>query len=249
MDGRQYRVVVADDAADMRLLLSVALSASGRFEIVGEATNGREAVDIATATQPDLTVLDLSMPVMDGLEALPLIRAHAPSATVVVLSGLDESLYADQVRASGAAEFVGKGLLPDEIVARLLDVLEPGGPRRAHEISQSFPPTPTSAGEARQFVKSVLVEHGQESLVDTAMLLTSELVSNAIVHAASGPDVNVTIGERIRVSVTDHGHGALVMRDVDEYDVDGRGLHIVECLARAWGTAADGDLKIVWFEL
>jgi chemotaxis response regulator CheB len=67
------RVLIADDTADFRMLLRMALQRDALFEIVGEASDGSIAVDMAGDVDPDLVLLDLAMPVMDGLQALPLI--------------------------------------------------------------------------------------------------------------------------------------------------------------------------------
>src|SRR2546423_11695498 len=90
-DRPPFRVVLADDFEDMRQLVRLSLERSGRFEVVGEAENGVEAIERATELQPDIFILDLSMPVLSGLEALPRIRAASPATKVVVLSGLDRS--------------------------------------------------------------------------------------------------------------------------------------------------------------
>src|SRR5262249_9777886 len=82
----RYRVVVADDFEDMRILIRVLLTASGRFIVMGEGATGREAVELSAAHRPDVVLLDLAMPEMDGLEALPLILAVSPESKVVVLS-------------------------------------------------------------------------------------------------------------------------------------------------------------------
>ena len=108
---------------ELRQLIKLTLERSGRFEVVGQASNGREGVDVATAHEPDLVLLDISMPVMDGLEALPLICARVPSATVVMLSGFSEARLGAEAAAGGAAAYLEKGLAPDALVARLLEVL------------------------------------------------------------------------------------------------------------------------------
>ncbi|RYJ04096.1 MAG: response regulator, partial [Actinomycetales bacterium] len=77
------RVVLVDDTEDLRNLMRIALKRVG-WEVVGEAGDGAAGIEVATAEDPDLVVLDLSMPVMDGLEALPHIRSSCPDATIVV---------------------------------------------------------------------------------------------------------------------------------------------------------------------
>src|SRR3954468_953312 len=86
--GRKVRVLLADDLPDIRLVMRLLLEADGRVEVVGEATDGAEAVAMAKELHPDAVVLDLRMPGMDGVEALPLIRNAAPGIVVVALSAL-----------------------------------------------------------------------------------------------------------------------------------------------------------------
>lgn len=106
---RTRRVLVVDDVRDLRMLLRMALEADGSFEVVAEAENGLEAIEQAGAHQPDLVVLDLSMPVLDGLEALPRILEAAPEADVVVLSGFDGSRMRAPALAAGAVAYLEKG--------------------------------------------------------------------------------------------------------------------------------------------
>ena len=109
------RVLVCDDSPQIRELVRIVLELEGD-EVVGEAENGREAVDEAERLQPEVVLLDLSMPVMDGLEALPEIRRVAPQARIIVLSGFDRDRLVSQALALGADHYVPKGGDPDEIV-------------------------------------------------------------------------------------------------------------------------------------
>jgi DNA-binding NarL/FixJ family response regulator len=102
-------VLLVDDERCVRSLLRWALEDDPAFRVVGEAPDGREAVGLARHHQPDLVLLDLAMPGVGGLEALPLIRAVAPSAQVVVISGLDDDEVADRARSHGAVGFLAKG--------------------------------------------------------------------------------------------------------------------------------------------
>ena len=103
------RVLVVDDSEDVRFLLSVKLSGMAGVEVVGQAADGEDAVRQATDLQPDLVLLDLSMPRMDGLQALPLIREAVPGVRVVVLSGFDDGVMADRAVEAGASRYVEKG--------------------------------------------------------------------------------------------------------------------------------------------
>lgn len=112
----ETRIVIVDDTADMRLLMRVLLDRYDGFTIVGEAENGLEAIELAHIHQPDVVLLDLAMPEMDGLEALPRIKRAAPGAEVIALS----TFHADQMAAAavgaGATAYVRKGAPPEEIV-------------------------------------------------------------------------------------------------------------------------------------
>lgn len=115
---RTTSVVVVDDTDDIRLLLRVAFEVESDFVVVGEAGDGREAIAVAGRTRPDLVLLDLSMPTMDGLEALPVLRAEHPDATIIVLSGFDSAALGPRVLEAGADAYLQKGVAPQEIVAR-----------------------------------------------------------------------------------------------------------------------------------
>src|SRR5689334_8239527 len=80
---RPIRVAIVDDTEDLRFLLRHALERGG-MEVVAEAGNGAEGIDVARETQPDVVLLDLAMPVLDGREALPRIRREAPTARIII---------------------------------------------------------------------------------------------------------------------------------------------------------------------
>ncbi len=115
------RILVADDHPLTRDALASLLGRNG-FDVVGEAADGAEAIELASSTQPDLVLLDLSMPGMDGLTALPRLRAAAPECEVVVLtaSGTEDNLLA-AIRA-GAAGYLLKSEPPERIVGFLRGV-------------------------------------------------------------------------------------------------------------------------------
>lgn len=108
------RILIADDAPDIRLLLKMYLTDT-RLEVVGEATNGAEAVEMAGAEKPDAVILDLAMPVMDGLEAIPLIKQASPGTKIVVLSGFDADRMAERAIGLGAESYLQKGVALGDI--------------------------------------------------------------------------------------------------------------------------------------
>lgn len=119
MEEADVRVLIVDDTPDMRLLLRVILSRYQGFSVVGEAGDGLAAIDEARAQQPDLVLLDLAMPRMDGLEALPLIKEAAPACDVIVLSGFEAERLAASALTAGASAYVQKGAAPEELMGAL----------------------------------------------------------------------------------------------------------------------------------
>lgn len=137
--GRLMRVVVIDDVPELRRLYKLALRGSP-FEVVAEAGNGRDGILQVIGHQPDLVLLDLSMPDLDGLECLLAIRRRCPDARVVVLSGFTRERLEPAVKALGASDYIEKGATPDELVQRLTAV--------ASQPPQPFVEPPRAAIEA-----------------------------------------------------------------------------------------------------
>ncbi len=102
------RVVVADDSSAMRTLARYALSALRGFSVVGEAGDGRAAVDMVDAHHPDCVVLDIEMPHMGGFAALAELRERHPSLPVIMLSGYADDALAQQAKDAGAAVLLNK---------------------------------------------------------------------------------------------------------------------------------------------
>lgn len=109
--GERIRVLVADDTDDIRRLLKIVLELDGRFEVVAEAGDGAAAVEACSAYRPEVVLLDLAMPVMDGLQALGELRRiwPTPPPRVVVLSGFVAELAAQRALDLGADAYLEKG--------------------------------------------------------------------------------------------------------------------------------------------
>lgn len=116
-------ILVCDDNAAMRALLTAVLETGLDLCVVGEASDGHEAVAAAERLQPDVILLDLAMPRRNGLEALPDLRRVAPAARIVVFSGFASATVADDVVALGAAAYLEKGSPPEAIVAAVAATL------------------------------------------------------------------------------------------------------------------------------
>jgi DNA-binding NarL/FixJ family response regulator len=116
------RVLLCDDVSAFRDLARHWLKDESGIEVVGEAADGNEGVRQARALQPDVVLLDLSMPECDGLEAIPGIRAGSPDARIVALSGFTAERMAEPALAQGATAYVEKGVPFCEIVAAIRGV-------------------------------------------------------------------------------------------------------------------------------
>jgi DNA-binding NarL/FixJ family response regulator len=132
----QPRVLIVDDHPLTRDALATLL-AGNDFDVVGQASDGQEAIELAGKLRPQLVLLDLSMPGLDGLSALPGLRAAVPDAEVIVLtaSGTEDNLLA-AIRA-GAAGYLLKSEPPDKIVAFLRGVVR-GEAALSGEVARSL---------------------------------------------------------------------------------------------------------------
>lgn len=113
--SQTQRVLLVDDNADVRYLTRLTIETESRL-VVGEATNGIEALDVVEDLQPDAVVIDLRMPLMDGLEATRILRYRFPDLKIIVMSGSDDPLMERQISAAGADAAVDKGKLEDLVI-------------------------------------------------------------------------------------------------------------------------------------
>lgn len=110
------RVAIADDHAVVRRGLEQLLSTAGDLELVGSAANGAEAVEVVASTGPDVVLMDLSMPEVDGVEATRRITAAHPAVRVVVLTSFADDRHISDALRAGAIGYVLKHAEPDEVI-------------------------------------------------------------------------------------------------------------------------------------
>jgi two-component system nitrate/nitrite response regulator NarL len=110
-----YRILVAEDDEAFLDALEAVLHADGAFAVVGRARNGQEAVELAEELQPDLVVMDIEMPVLDGVDATRILHERMPGLPVLAISGHDYEERVLDIRAAGAADYVRKARLEDEL--------------------------------------------------------------------------------------------------------------------------------------
>ena len=121
MPGFQpYRILVAEDDEAFLDVVEALLTADGSFEVVGRAADGREAVELAEALDLDAVVMDIEMPLLDGVDATRLLREQSAHLPIVAISGHDYEERVLEIRAAGADDYVRKARLEDELAEALL---------------------------------------------------------------------------------------------------------------------------------
>ena len=116
-------VLICDDNEAVRALVGIIVDRALGLTVVGEAADGDEAIVEATRLQPDVIILDLAMPRLSGLEAIPVLRRIAPGAQIIVFSGFASASVGAQALALGAVSYLEKGANPDLIVATIEQAL------------------------------------------------------------------------------------------------------------------------------
>jgi NarL family two-component system response regulator LiaR len=113
---RRWRVLVVEDDDSFAEALRELLEADGRLEVSGRARDGREAIELAEALRPDVVLMDIVLPVLDGVEATREIRRRQPTIAVVGITGSEYEERVLEVRDAGAVDFVRKGRLDPDLV-------------------------------------------------------------------------------------------------------------------------------------
>ena len=121
MPSDQVRVLIADDQRLFAEALEAILSTDGRIKVVGRAANGSGAVDLALEHRPDVVLMDIAMPVMDGFAATEQIREQVPDARVIILSGSNATQDVSRARAAGAAGYVTKDQIAGDLLQAILE--------------------------------------------------------------------------------------------------------------------------------
>lgn len=116
------KVLIVDDAAFMRMMIKDILEKNG-FEVVGEANNGIKAVELYKLEKPDVVTMDITMPDMDGIEAVKAIRAIDPAAKIIMCSAMgQQSMVMDAIKA-GAKDFIVKPFQADRVLEAIKKVI------------------------------------------------------------------------------------------------------------------------------
>ena len=158
------RVIVVDDHSVVRSGLEQFLATTGDIELVGSAANGAEAIDVVAEKSPDVVLMDLSMPVLDGVEATRRIAAEYPASRVVVLTSFSDQSRIMDALSAGAEGYLLKHAEPEEIAAAIRSVhagespLDPKAARALLESRRIRADQPTLTQREREVL--VLVTKG-----------------------------------------------------------------------------------------
>jgi DNA-binding NarL/FixJ family response regulator len=117
------KIVLADDHQVVRRGLKALLSTESDFDIIGEAGDGLETVDLVTRLQPDVLVLDLMMPGINGIEVTRQLDNYSPKISIIILSMHDNRAYVKEALNSGAMAYVLKESPPEEVITAIREVI------------------------------------------------------------------------------------------------------------------------------
>jgi two-component system chemotaxis response regulator CheY len=116
------KVLIVDDAAFMRMMIKDILEKNG-FQVVGEANNGLKAVELYKKEKPDVVTMDITMPDMDGIDAVKEIKAFDPAAKIIMCSAMgQQTMVMDAIKA-GARDFIVKPFQPDRVLEAIKKVV------------------------------------------------------------------------------------------------------------------------------
>lgn len=121
-DGTAIKVMAVDDSPITRKMIRKALEPEG-FEIIGEAGNGKEAVELYGTIQPDIITMDVTMPIMDGLDAAETIKKMNPKQNICMLSAMSDNDIIADAKSRGITDFCNKPFKAEEMIEKILEIL------------------------------------------------------------------------------------------------------------------------------
>jgi DNA-binding NarL/FixJ family response regulator len=185
------RIALADDHAVLRTGLAALLNARSDMTVVGEAADGAELLTLAEKTQPDVILLDLTMPRLGGLEVLPLLRQRVPHARVLVLTMHHDDGYLRQALKSGAAGYVLKKAADVELIAAIQAVMRGDvyvHPSMTRALLDDIVPENSGTPADEEDLWSTLSDREQEVLRLVALGHTSKEIADRLSVSAKTVD-------------------------------------------------------------
>ncbi len=199
MAGRRIRALVADDHGVVREGLRSLLSGAG-IEVVATAETGREAVELARALRPDVVLLDIRMPQMDGLQALAAIKSSLPTTSVIMLTTYTNPQYLERAVAFGAAGYLSKEVDPERIPQAVRAVVE-GETVIERDVLLGALRVPIAGGEEEQMLDPGLTEQELRVLKLIAQGMNNEAIAQTLTVSRNTVKTHVRhIFEKLGVS-------------------------------------------------
>lgn len=124
--GNRISYVIADDHRIFRQGLRMALETDGSLTCMGEAANGRELIGLVKITNPDIAIIDLKMPEMDGRKAVSILKKDYPSLHIIILSMFEDEHYIMHMMEAGVSSYLLKNVDPEEIINAMYSIMETG---------------------------------------------------------------------------------------------------------------------------
>ncbi|NTV90643.1 MAG: response regulator transcription factor [Clostridiales bacterium] len=171
----KIRIVIVDDHRVVRSGLGAFLQVFDDLELVGEASNGKEAVELCSAVKPDIVLMDLMMPIMDGAEATRRIRGEHPETQVIILTSFKEDQLIEDALGAGAIGYLLKNVSADEL---------------ADAIRSAMSGKPTLAPEAAQALISGVTATARRSEAHSIELTSREVeILKLMIDGSSNPEI------------------------------------------------------------
>ena len=210
---QKIRVLLADDHTVVRQGLRALLAAEEDFEIVGEAENGRQAIQLVKKLLPDVAVIDIAMPVLNGLEATRQITRSVPATKVLILSSYSDDEYVQQLTEAGAAGYLVKQTAANELIKAI---------REAQRGNAYF--SPAIAKRLRDQCREAFVT-GQPGQKRSDYLTTREA---EVLQLIAEGRANKQIAAELCISIkTVEKHRQQVMNKLNIHDVAGLTRHAI----------------------
>ena len=185
MDGnpKRIRVLAVDDHPLLREGIAALIANQPDIELVGEASSGHEAIEKVRSLRPDVTLMDLQMPGMSGMDAIIAIRSEHPAARIVVLTTYGGDALAERALKAGAQAYVLKGLVRKDLL-ETIRVVHAGSKRISPEVAAELASHTGEAGlSAREIEVLSLVAVGQSNKIIAAQLFISEATAKGHVKS------------------------------------------------------------------
>jgi DNA-binding NarL/FixJ family response regulator len=229
-ESNRINILVVDDHPLLRQAVRGALDKEADFEIIAEAGDGKEAVRLAGELMPDVVIMDISMPNLDGLEATRQIKAVHPNIAVLALTVHDEDAYVLGILEAGAAGYILKTIFGTELIAAVRAViagemvLSPSVALRLmkHVVRRSAKPVPLEAGEKLSIRELEVLRLAAQGMSNKDIALELNLSLRTVKGYLAEIFSKLRVGSRTEAVITALKAGILSLGDLGEETSCGR---------------------------